>query len=110
MLAYTKLVFDNQNFMSSAVPGRVVPGASLIAYLSISEVDPWHQLAIVFAFVIGLRVVHFVLLWLHVFPYVKYQLSISWTKFVSVFRVGSPFGASVGKRSTHSNRSTTMAL
>lgn len=74
-MAYTKLVFDDRPFAISGVPGEFVPGGDIIAPFSIAEdLDLWGQLGILFAFVIAIRILHYLLLWVHVYPYVKYQL------------------------------------
>lgn len=69
------LVFKAQEF---SVPGYAFfkfPGTGLLAYIGVdANINPWHQLGIVFAFVFAIRVLHYVLLWVQVYPYVKYQL------------------------------------
>lgn len=90
ILGYTKLVFANQMFESSTKHGTYVTGPSRIAYLHIGDdVHPWNNLGIVFCFVIAIRVVHFLLLWVHVYPYVKHQLE--WSKYVSMLRIPGVF-------------------
>lgn len=77
-------------FELSTKHGTYVTGPSRIAYLSIGDdVDPWTNLAIVFGFVIAIRIIHFLLLWAHVYPYVKHQLE--WPKFLSVLRLHGVF-------------------
>lgn len=100
------MVFDHQIFAVSALSGRFVSGSTVIAYLSINkDLKPWPQLGILFAFVIIIRVLHFILLWVNVYPYVKYQLS--WSKFVSAFRL---FGATGDQQAAKSSNSATLAL
>lgn len=109
MLGYTKLVFVNQKFEVSSRLGTYVTGASRIAGLKIKEdFKPWNQLGILFAFVVAIRILHFILLWVHVYPYVKHQLS--WSKFMSLFRVNSPFAVSSKTQATKSHRSATLSL
>jgi ABC-type multidrug transport system ATPase subunit len=75
LLAYIALVFSNQKFTIPQVPGYLLPGSSIIASLAIDpSLKPWNQLGIMFGFVLAIRVLHFILLWVHVYPYVSYQL------------------------------------
>lgn len=68
-------MFSNQKFSIPQVPGYLLPGSSIITSLEIDpNLKPWNQLGIMFGFVLAIRVLHFILLWVHVYPYVSYQL------------------------------------
>lgn len=88
-MAYTKLVFSNQMFVvSGSDPEQLVSGSSLITAFSLpQDLQPWRELGIVLAFVVAIRVLHFVLLWMRVYPYVKHQLD--WSAFFATGRTRS---------------------
>lgn len=86
-MAYTKLVFSGRDFAITGLPDVFFPGSEVIAAYELPDsLNPFHELGILFGFIFAIRILHFVLLSVHVYPYVSHRFE--WPNWSSLVAFG----------------------